>query len=107
MQVFNRHVSGKGLTVFSFEAVLISALMLVAARAHGSLDSALGAFWKIGLATAVFELSFYYNDLYDLTVVHSRAELLTRVLRAAGTGAIALGLLSVIIPAVSVGHGIF
>jgi len=107
MQVFNRHVSGKGLTVFSFEAVLISALMLVAAQAHGSLDSALGALWKIGLATAVFELSFYYNDLYDLTVVHSRAELLMRVLRAAGTGAIALGILSVVVPAVSVGHGIF
>jgi sugar transferase (PEP-CTERM system associated) len=107
MQVFNRHVSGKGLTVFSFEAVLISALMLVAARAHGSLDSALGALWKIGLATAVFELCFYYNDLYDLTVVHSRAELLMRVLRAAGTGAIALGILSVVVPAVSVGHGIF
>jgi len=107
MQVFNRHVSGKGLTVFSFETVLISALMLVAARAHGSLDSALGAFWKIALATAVFELSFYYNDLYDLTIVHSRAELLMRVMRAAGTGAIALGLLSVVAPAVSVGHGIF
>jgi sugar transferase (PEP-CTERM system associated) len=107
MQVFNRHVSGKGLTVFSFETILISALMLLAARAHGSLDSALAAFWKIGLATAVFELSFYYNDLYDLTIVHSRAELLMRVMRAAGTGAIALAILSVMVPAVSVGHGIF
>jgi sugar transferase (PEP-CTERM system associated) len=107
MQVFNRHVSGKGLTVFSFETVLISALMLVAARANGSLDSALAALWKIVLATAVFELCFYYNDLYDLTVVHSRAELLMRVLRAAGTGAIALAILSIVVPAISVGHGIF
>jgi len=107
MQVFNRHVSGKGLTVFSFETILISALMLVAARANGSLDSALAALWKIGLATAVFELCFYYNDLYDLTVVHSRSELLTRVMRAAGTGAIALGILSIVVPAISVGHGIF
>jgi sugar transferase (PEP-CTERM system associated) len=107
MQVFNRHVSGKGLTVFSFETVLISALMLVAAQANGSLDSALAALWKIVLATAVFELCFYYNDLYDLTVVHSRAELLMRVLRAAGTGAIALAILSIVVPAISVGHGIF
>jgi sugar transferase (PEP-CTERM system associated) len=107
MQVFNRHVSGKGLTVFGFETVLISALMLVSARAHGSLDSALAGLWKIVLATAVFELCFYYNDLYDLTVVHSRAELLMRVLRAAGTGAIALAALSVVVPAVSVGRGIF
>jgi sugar transferase (PEP-CTERM system associated) len=107
MQVFNRHVSGRGLTVFSFETILISAVMLVAARAHGSLDSALGALWKIGLATAIFALSFYYNDLYDLTIVHSRAELLMRVMRAAGTGAIALAVLSVVVPGVSVGHGIF
>jgi sugar transferase (PEP-CTERM system associated) len=107
MQVFNRHVSGRGLTVFSFETILISGVMLVAARAHGSLDSALGALWKIGLATAIFALSFYYNDLYDLTIVHSRAELLMRVMRAAGTGAIALAVLSVVVPGVSVGHGIF
>ncbi len=80
MQVFNRHVSGKGLTVFSFETVLIYAVMLVAARAHGSLDTALGAVWKIALATAIFELCFYYNDLYDLTVVHSRPELLSSTL---------------------------
>jgi sugar transferase (PEP-CTERM system associated) len=107
MQVFNRHVSARGLTVFSFETILISAVMLVAARANGSLDTALGALWKIGLATAIFALSFYYNDLYDLTIVHSRTELLMRVMRAAGAGAIALAILSVVVPAVSVGHGIF
>ena len=48
MQVFNRHVSAKGLTVFGLETMLISCSILVAARVHGSLDAMPGAFWKIG-----------------------------------------------------------
>ena len=106
MQVFNRHVSAKGLTVFTFETVLISGSLLLAARAHGSLD-VLGALWKIALATAVCELCFYYNDLYDLTVVHSKVELLVRVMRAAGTAALVLAGASVLVPAIRIGNGVF
>src|SRR2546423_8198816 len=106
MQVFNRHVSAKGLTVFTFETVLISGSLLLAARAHGSLD-AMSALWKIALATAVCELCFYYNDLYDLTIVHSKAELLVRVMRAAGTAALVLAIVSVAVPAITIGHGVF
>ncbi len=107
MQVFNRHVSAKGLTVFSCETLLIAGSMLLAARAQGSLDTAMGALWKIALATAVCELCFYYNDLYDLTAVHSRAELLVRVMRAAGTAALVLAAASVILPVINIGHGVF
>src|ERR1041385_8407362 len=104
MQVFNRHVSAKGLTVFSLETVLIAVTIMIAARVHGPIDTVPGAFWKIAFATAVCELCFYYNDLYDLTVVHSRAELLVRVMRAAGTAALVLarvsvGLLLIVVPA--------
>src|SRR6185295_16754445 len=98
MQVFNRHVSARGLTVFGFETVLISASILLAAEMHGVLPSALGALWKIVLATAVCELCFYYNDLYDLTIVHSRAALVVRVLQAGGAAAFALALVSLLIP---------
>ena len=107
MQVFNRHVSAKGLTVFSLESVLISATILTAARVHGPIDVVPGAFWKIVFATAVCELCFYYNDLYDLTVVHSRAELLVRVMRAAGTAALVLASVSVVLPAINIGRGVF
>jgi sugar transferase (PEP-CTERM system associated) len=107
MQVFNRHVSGKGLTVFSCETVLISCSILVAARMHGPIDAVPGAFWKISVATAVCALCFYYNDLYDLTIVHSKIELLVRVMRAAGTAALALATANVLVPAVNMGHGVF
>jgi len=107
MQVFNRHVSGRGLTVFGFETVLISTSILVAAEVHGVLPSALGALWKIVLATAVCELCFYYNDMYDLTIVHSAEALLVRVLQAGGAAAFALAIVSLTMPSLIIGNGIF
>lgn len=107
MQVFNRQVSAKGLTVFSLETVLICCSILVAARVHGPIDAVPGAFWKITLATGVCALCFYYNDLYDLTVVHSKTELLVRVMRAAGTAALVLAAVTVVVPAINIGRGVF
>src|ERR1043166_4430604 len=102
MQVFNRHVSAKGLTVFSLETVVIAATMMIAARVHGPIDSVAFWFWKIALASAVCDLCFYYNDMYDLTIVHSKAELLVRVMRAAGTAALVLASVSVLVPAITI-----
>src|SRR5947207_1602885 len=107
MQVFNRQVSGRGLTVFGFETLLVSGSLLVAAHVHGSLDDAVSGLWKIVLITAVCELCFYYNDLYDLTVVHSKSQLLIRVLQAAGAAAIVLAVVSVLMPSLVIGGGIF
>jgi len=107
MQVFNRQVSARGLTVFGFETILISGSILVAAQLHGSLDTAVGALWKIVLATALCELCFYYNDLYDLTIVHSRSELLVRILQAAGAASIVLAAVTMLTPSLIIGRGIF
>ena len=107
MQVFNRHVSARGLTVFGFETMLISGSILVAAHVHGSLNDAVSGIWKIVFATALCELCFYYNDLYDLTLVHSKSELVVRVLQAAGAAAIVLAGVSVLLPSLIIGHGIF
>src|SRR3954462_11144760 len=92
MQVFNRNVSVRGLTVFGFETVLISGSMVLAASFHGGFNSPEpGAMlWKIAAVTALCELCFYYNDLYDLTVVHSNRELVIRLLQAAGAATIVL-----------------
>jgi sugar transferase (PEP-CTERM system associated) len=92
MQVFNRNVSVRGLTVFGFETLLISGSMALAASIHGGFESpATGAIlWKIAAVTALCELCFYYNDLYDLTVVHSNRELVVRLLQAAGAATIVL-----------------
>src|SRR5437588_12864264 len=107
MQVFNRQVSARGLTVFGFETVLISGSLLIAAHVHGSLDDAVSGLWKIVLITAVCELCFYYNDLYDLTIVHSKTELLIRVLQAAGAAAMVLAVVSVLMPSLVIAGNVF
>ena len=97
MQVFNRNVSVRGLTVFGFEIVLISGSMALAASLHGGFDSP-ATLWKIAAVTALCELCFYYNDLYDLTVVHSNRELVVRLLQAAGAATIVLAVAGVAFP---------
>ena len=82
MQVFNRHVSARGVTMFGMETILIPGSIVLAARMHGSVNTAVAGLWQIGLITALCELCFYYNDLYDLTIVHSTRELVIRVLQA-------------------------
>src|SRR5262245_25608177 len=101
MQVFNRNVSVRGLTVFGFEVVLISGSMALAASLHatGSPQEAAGAaLWKIAVVTALCQLCFYYNDLYDLTVVASNRELVVRLLQAAGAAAIVLAAACAAVP---------
>jgi sugar transferase (PEP-CTERM system associated) len=105
--VFNRHVSMRGLTVFGFETVLVSGSILVAAAVHGSLPYATGALWKVVIVTAVCELCFYYNDLYDLTRVHAKQALAVGVLQGIGAAAIALAAVSAFVPSLLIGSGTF
>jgi len=116
MQVFNRNVSVRGLTIFGFEVILISGSMALAANLHGAVgapdaSAALAAppttFWKIALVTALCQLCFYYNDLYNLTVVHSNRELVVRLLQAAGAAAIVLAFAGVFAPSLILDPGTF
>jgi sugar transferase (PEP-CTERM system associated) len=107
MQVFNRNVSVRGLTVFGFEIVLISGSMALAAQMHGSFNSPDTTIWQIVLVTALCQLCFYYNDLYDLTVVHSNRELVIRLLQAAGAAAIVLAVAGIAAPSLILDPGTF
>jgi sugar transferase (PEP-CTERM system associated) len=101
MQVFNRNVSVRGLTVFGFEIILISGSMALAASLHGGFkdaDSAGAMLSKIVVVTALCQLCFYYNDLYDLTVVQSSRELVVRLLQSAGAAAIVLAFTCIVFP---------
>jgi sugar transferase (PEP-CTERM system associated) len=107
MQLFNRHVSPRGLTVFGCEILLIFGSVAIATRAHGADTSVLHEVWKIALVTGLCQVCFYYNDLYDLTVVHSSRELLIRLLQAAGAASIIIALLYLLAPSLAIGDGIF
>src|SRR3954447_766078 len=107
MQLFNRYVSSRGLTVFGCEILLIFGSVAIAARAHGAPEDVVSDLWKIALVTGLCQTCFYYNDLYDLTIVHSSRELLIRLLQAAGAASIIIALLYLLIPSIAIGNGIF
>jgi sugar transferase (PEP-CTERM system associated) len=107
MRVFNRHVSMRGLTVFGLETLLVSGSVVAAAHLHGSLEHVTGTLWKVVLVTVLCEICFYYNDLYDLTCVHPKGELLVRVLQGTGAAAIALAAVSMLLPSARLGNGTF
>ena len=106
MQVFNRHVSTRGLTVFAAELLLISGSVALAAAIQNTPDL-LSSLWKVGLVTIVCQLCLYYNDFYDLTIVQSNRELIVRLLQAAGAASILLAAVYFVVPALVIGDGIF
>jgi sugar transferase (PEP-CTERM system associated) len=106
MQLFNRYVSTRSLTVFGAELLLIFGSVALAATVQGTPDVSAN-FWKIGLVTLVCQLCLYYNDFYDLTLVHSTRELIVRLLQAVGAASIVLAALYVLVPSLMIGDGIF
>jgi sugar transferase (PEP-CTERM system associated) len=105
MLVFNRQVSPRGLTAFGFEGLLIFGSVALAVHLDG--DGGPGAIWKIAIVTALCQLCFYYNDLYDLTTVSSRRELIVRLLQASGAASIVLAVLFVLAPPLVLGGDTF
>ncbi|MDQ3346753.1 MAG: hypothetical protein M3545_02185, partial [Acidobacteriota bacterium] len=106
MQLFNRYVSTRSLTVFGGEMLLIFGSVALAAIVQGTPDL-VENFWKIGLVTVVCQLCLYYNDFYDLTLMHSRRELVVRLLQAVGAASIVLAGLYAMVPSLMIGDGIF
>jgi sugar transferase (PEP-CTERM system associated) len=106
MQLFNRFISTRSLTVFTGELFLIFGSVALAARFQtgGALGDSL---WKIALVTVVCQLCLYYNDFYDLTLVHSNRELIVRLLQAVGAASIVLAALYFTVPSLMIGDGIF
>jgi sugar transferase (PEP-CTERM system associated) len=106
MQLFNRYVSTRSLTVFAAELVLIFGSVALAAGLQATPDLAANL-WKIGLVTVVCQLCLYYNDFYDLTLMHSSRELIVRLLQAVGAASIVLAALYFTMPSLMIGDGIF
>jgi sugar transferase (PEP-CTERM system associated) len=106
MQLFNRYVSTRSLTVFGGELLLIFGSVALAAGLQDTPDLA-GNLWKIVLVTVICQLCLYYNDFYDLTLVQSNRELIVRLLQAVGAASIVLAAIYFIVPALMIGDGIF
>ena len=106
MQLFNRYVSTRSLTVFGGEMLLIFGSVALAASLQNA-DPLSGNLWKIALVTLVCQLCLYYNDVYDLTLVQSNRELVVRLLQAVGAASIVLAAIYFVLPSLMIGDGIF
>jgi sugar transferase (PEP-CTERM system associated) len=106
MQLFNRYVSTRSLTMFAGELLLIFGSVALAAALQNTPHLA-ASLWKIALVTVVCQLCLYYNDFYDLTLVHSNRELVVRLLQAVGAASIVLAALYFLIPGLMIGNGTF
>ena len=106
MQLFNRYVSTRSLTVFGGELLLIFGSVALAAAVQDTPNLAANL-WKIGLVTVICQLCLYYNDFYDLTLVHSNRELVVRLLQAGGAASIVLAAIYFAMPDLMIGNGIF
>jgi sugar transferase (PEP-CTERM system associated) len=106
MQLFNRYVSTRSLTVFAGEMLLIFGSLTLASSLQGGVD-VVADFGKLVLVTAICQLCLYYNDFYDLNIVHSNRELVVRLLQAAGAASILLGFMYFTVPRLIIADGIF
>lgn len=103
MTLFKRSVSTRGMAAFVTEVLIISGSVALAVRLQGAGSDAGSLLWKSALTAGLVQLCLYYNDFYDLTLVHSSRELVVRLLQAAGATAIILAALYVMMPALDLG----
>ena len=107
MQLFDRYVSARSLTVFGAELFLIFGSVSVAAGLQGGVAPGTVTLWKIAVVTLLCQLCLYYNDFYDLTVVHTPRELVVRLFQAVGAASILLAALYLALPGLMLGKGTF
>ena len=100
MQVFERYVSPHEFLVFAFGILLIPGALVVAVILQQP-AGAPGVLWKVLPAAVLCQLCLYYNDFYDLRLVHSGSELLVRLIQAVGATTMALGIVYLAVPSVA------
>lgn len=100
--IFNRYYSTRNLVFFAVEGLLIFlSVMFVNWLFKGSsifLIDLLDCIHQALVVTIVFQLSLYFFDLYDLSIVSSLAETVARIVQAFGFGCIALSIIYYLIP---------
>ena len=115
IRIFNQYVSPKSLLLMLTEGALIALALVCGVRLRfwghpdeiGTImqfpDFAIQGF----LIILIFQLCFYYSDLYDLNVTRGRSEQLICLGQSLGSACLLLGALYYIFPGLVIGRGIF
>jgi sugar transferase (PEP-CTERM system associated) len=110
LKIGGQRVPTKTLVLLASESLLIvfglalaTALRFASSRWEYAGGNTIARFLVVVL---MCEFALYYNDLYDIEVMKSRARLLIGLLQALGVACIGLALLYYLAPGVSLGRGI-
>jgi sugar transferase (PEP-CTERM system associated) len=100
MQVFNRYMSGRSVTLIVAEAGIVMAAFFVALHSSSPAPTVTEVLWRLVLVTFTYELCLYYSSLYDFSVVQSARHIAVGLLQAAGLASIVLGVIAAATPTV-------
>jgi sugar transferase (PEP-CTERM system associated) len=115
IRIFSQYVSPKSLMLMAIESLLIS-LALVCGVFVRFWDNPLefdsyiqfpdfGV--QIVIFVIIFQICFYYSDLYNLHTMRTRYEQLLRLGQSLGAGCLVLGIVYYIFPSLLIGRGVF
>jgi sugar transferase (PEP-CTERM system associated) len=111
LNVMNRYVPGRVFVLLVMENTLITLgivlAAMVTARIHGQALTQSSELLLHGWAiSAIFQISFYYFDLYDLRALKSKWALLGRLMSAVGGACVAIAVVVAVFPPVRLGIGV-
>jgi sugar transferase (PEP-CTERM system associated) len=115
IRIFSQYVSVKSFLLAALETVLIVLSVLAAVRLRfwnnatewESFVAVPNSILQVVLVVVVFEICFYYNDLYDLSAVTRRVEQFVRLGQALGAACLFLGFAYYLLPDLLIGRGVF
>lgn len=115
VQVLSQYVSRKAMLLVTAEGILIAAALLFGVKLRFWSDPGAFAFYTMLPDFAVqvlavmicFQVSFYYNELYEPHAVWRPIERLDRLRQALGLGCVLIGLLYLLFPSLIIGRGVF
>jgi sugar transferase (PEP-CTERM system associated) len=115
IRIFSLDVSIKSLLLATVEAAAVLVSLLCGAwlrfwnnPAGFERYTSMPAFgWHALIVVVVFQICFYYNDLYNLVEVRRKADGLIRLVQSLGAACLTLGLLYFLMPSLLIGRGVF
>lgn len=115
LHILHQYVSLRALVLFIFEGILIAASLVLGARLrfwHDPQEFQMYTMFPtfgFQMFTIMFvcQLSFYFNDLYDLSAVRAPAEQLIRIEQSLGGASLLLGIVYFLVPSLLIGRGVF
>ena len=115
VQIFSQYIPIKTLLLCLLEAFLVALAVICGAKLRFWNDPAeFEAYVQLpGFALqllpviTIFEIAFYYGDLYDLSGIRRRTEEILRVGQSIGSASLILGILYLLFPGLLIGRGVF